>query len=189
MNIPLKRNGVIRHQGHLYFIEDFSERHTGKNRPVVHVKLRDVKDGRHVDRTLDELQPIQHVDHAYHTLQYLYHRGDAYVFMDNQSYEEYDLREDQLSGFKPFLREGQDFRVMFVEHKPLVLDLPEIVVLKVAQTAAPQHSVGDANSVLKEAELENGLTVKVPMFIKTGDWIRVDTRVQKYAGKDKEGHG
>lgn len=186
MNIPLKRGSVIRHQGHLFFVEDYAERHTGKNRPVVHVHLRDVQDGRHIDRTLDELQPIRHVEHSYHTLQYLYHRDDVYVFMDNQSYEEYELREEQLREFKPFLREGQDFRVMFIDHKPLMLDMPEIVVLKVAVTAPPQHSMGDGGNVLKEAELENGLMVKVPLFIKPGDWIRVDTRVQKYAGKGEK---
>ena len=188
MNIPLKRGTILRHQNHLFFIEDFAERHTGKMRPVVHVKLRDVQDGRHVDRTLDELQPLQSIEHAYRNLQYLYHRGGSYIFMDNESFEEYELAEAQLLGFKPFLREGQEFRVMFVDGRPLMLDLPEIVTLKVAVTAAPQHAVGNEGSVLKEAELENGLTVHVPLFIKQGDLIRVDTRVHKYAGKEKEAH-
>ncbi len=189
MNIPLKRGTILRHQNHLFFIEDYAERHTGKMRPVVHVRLRDVQDGRHVDRTLDELQPLQHVEHAYRNLQYLYSRAGSYTFMDNQTFEEYELSEPQLRAFKPFLKEGQEFRVMFVEGRPLMLDLPEIVTLKVAVTAAPQHAIGNEGSVLKEAQLENGLQVHVPLFIKSGDAIRVDTRTQKYAGKDKEGHG
>ncbi len=184
MNIPLKRGMLIRHQNHVYTVVDFHERHSGKQRPTVHVALRDVRDGHPVDRTLADLEPIEEVPHAYRQMQYLYAKGAAHVFMDSETFEEFELSGAQLQGGEPFLREGESYRVMFVDGRPLNLDLPEIVKLSVKETAAPSHLVGNAASVLKEATLENGLLVRVPLFIKIGDTIRVDTRSRAYVGKE-----
>ncbi|HPM22709.1 MAG TPA: elongation factor P [Phycisphaerae bacterium] len=184
MNIPLKRGMLIRHQNHVYSVTDFQERHTGKQRPTVHVSLRDVRDGHPVDRTLADLEPIEEVSHAMRAMQYLYAKGGAYVFMDSATFEEHALSGVQLHGCEPFLKEGEEYRVMFVDDRPLALEMPEIIRLAVAETAAPSHSVGNAGSVLKEATLENHLVVRVPLFIKMGDTIRVDTRTRTYVGKE-----
>ncbi|MEW6252092.1 MAG: hypothetical protein AB1716_15745 [Planctomycetota bacterium] len=185
MNVPIKRGMLIRHQGHVYTIVDFHERHTGKQRPTVHVALRDVRDGHPVDRTLADLEPIEEVPHAYRNVQFLYARGGQHVFMDSASFEELSLGAAQLHGAEPFLREGDEYRVMFVDERPLALELPENVKLKVTETAAPSHGAGTpGGNVLKEATLENGLTIRVPLFIKVGDAIRVDTRSRSYAGKE-----
>ncbi len=184
MNVPIKRGMLIRRQNHVYAIADFQERHAGKMKPTVHVTLRDVKDGRLVERTLDELGTVEEVAHAVRPMQYLYAKGGQHVFMDSETFEEFELSAAQLQGGEPFLREGDEYRVMFVEGQPLMLLLPEGVVLKVASTATPSHSVGTAGSVLKEATLENGLEIRVPLFIKIGDTIRVDTRTKTYMGKE-----
>ncbi|MFO0837800.1 MAG: hypothetical protein U1D55_04685 [Phycisphaerae bacterium] len=184
MNVPIKRGMLIRYQNHYWFIEDFVERHSGKQRPTVHVSLRDAKDARVVDHTLDELSPVQEVTYEHRRAQYLFPRGGQFVFMDAESFDEYELGPAQLAGVEKFLRDGEEYRVMFVQGQPLSLDMPETVVLKVAVTAAPSHAVGSAGSVLKEATLENGLEVRVPLFIKTGDAIRVDTRSRTYSGKE-----
>jgi elongation factor P len=186
MNIPLRKGMLLRHQNHLYFVEDFHERHTGKMRPTVHVRLKDVRDGRHVDRVLDDLMPIQEVEHANRPMQFLYAKGGAFVFMDAETFEEREIPASMLEAFRPFMREGQEYRVMFADDEPVSVDLPDHVVLRVRTTAAPERAVGQGGSVMKEAELENGLMVKVPLFIKTGDLIRVDTRDRTYAGKEKE---
>jgi elongation factor P len=183
MNVPIKRGMLIRHQGHVYFIDDFSERHTGKMKPTVHVVLRDARDGRHVNRALDDLLPLEEVTGGYRQMQYLYAKGDAFVFMDSSTFEQLELREAQLQGHQPFLKEGEEFRVLFAGEEPLRLEMPEIVTLTVADTAAPTHSVGSTGGVLKEATLENGLMVRVPLFIKSGDPIRIDTRTKTYVGK------
>lgn len=192
MNIPLRRGMALRHKNHVFVVEDFHERHTGKQKPTVHVQMRDLVDGRHVDRTLDDLLPISEVEHNFRQLQYLYHRpgkgadGDTYVFMDDSTLDEIELGTAHLGGIEPFLSEGQEFRVMFVEGRPVRLELPEHVHLHVSETAAPEHAVGNAGNVMKEARLENALMVKVPLFITTGDLIRVDTRTRDYAGKEKD---
>jgi elongation factor P len=165
MNIPLKRGMLIRHQSRIYVVADFQERHTGKQRPTVHVSLRDVRDGHPVDRSLADLEPIQEVPHALRTVQYLYAKGNNHAFMDSESFEEFELSPAQLQGAEAFLKEGDEYRVTFVDNRPLAIDLPEIVRLRVAETAAPAHGVGGASNVLKEATLENKLVVRVPLFI------------------------
>ena len=176
MNNPIKKGMVIRHHEHLYFVEDVREHHSGQMKPTVHAHLRDIRAGNHVDRTLEQLLPLEPVEHTQRTLQYSYHRGDTFVFMDTQSFEECELSEAQLGTFRPFLREGQEVRAMFAGEHVVTLQPPEIVVLRVERTAAPERSVGTSNNILKEAVLDNGLTVRVPLFIKAGDQVRVDTR-------------
>ncbi|MCK6456868.1 MAG: hypothetical protein L6Q92_10110 [Phycisphaerae bacterium] len=187
-NIPLRRGMFIRHQNHIYVVQDFNERHTAKQRPTVHVALRDVRDGRPVDRTLDDLMPIDEVSHGYRSFQYLYAKSPAHVFMDSETFEEHEFTAAQLQGAEPFLVPGETYRVMCVESRPAMLELPEIVSIKVEFTAPPSHSVGAAANITKEARLENGLEIRVPLFIKTGDVIRVDTRSRSYAGKDHGGN-
>jgi len=184
MQIPLKRGMLIRHQDHVYTVADFQERRTGKQRATVHVTLRDVRDGRSVDRTLGEIEPIEEVPHSHRAMQYLYPTGAQHVFMDAETFDEWTLDQAHLHGCETFLKEGDTYRVTFVDGNPLSLEMPDVIRLAVTETAAPSHSVGGASNVLKEAMLENSLLVNVPLFIKIGDTIRVDTRSKSYVGKE-----
>lgn len=184
MHIPLKRGMLLRHQGHLYVVTHFEERRTGKQRATVHVVLRDTRDGHQLERSLDQLEPLEEVPGAYRSLQYLYASGDTWVFMDGESFEQHELIDAQLHGCQPFLKEGESYRALFAGDQPLSVEMPEVVALKVTNTAPPSHSVGQASSVMKEAELENGLEVRVPLFIKNDDVIRVNTTNKSYVGKE-----
>jgi elongation factor P len=183
-NIPLQRGMWIRHENRVYVVVDFRERHTGKQRPTVHVSLADIRDGRPVDRTLDDLLPIAEVEHTVRPMQYLYAGVDGFVFMDSETFEEHVLGKPQIAGREAFLAEAAEYRVTCLEGRPMRVELDDHVVLKVANTAPPGHGVGSAANITKEATLENGLEIRVPLFIKTGDAIKVDTRDKSYAGKD-----
>jgi elongation factor P len=185
MNTAVKKGEMLRHQGHFYFVEQVQEQHSGKQRPTVHVRLRDALDGRHIERTVDELLPIETAPASYRAMQYLYAKGAAHVFMDSESFDEIELGGSALMGFEPFLKEGEEFRVLYAGDVPLHLDVPASVTLQVQDTAAPTHAVGagSGGSVLKEAQLENGLEIRVPLFIKTGDRVKIDTRTREYLGK------
>ncbi len=183
-NIPLSRGMWIRHQGHVYEVTDFNERHTGKQKPTVHVQLRDIRDGRPVDRTLSDIEPIEEVEHGRRFMQYLYAKGAAFVFMDSANFEEFEVTADQLRGREAFLLEGTEYPVTSLEGRPISVEVPDIVALKVATTAPPGRSVGAASNITKEAAMENGLEIRVPLFVKDGDVIRVDTRDRSYAGKE-----
>lgn len=184
MNIPLKRGMLLRHQGHLYTVIEFSERRTGKQRPTVHVLLRDIRDGHPVDRTLDQLEPLDEVPSSYRELQYLYPANDAWVFMDLENFEQYELKAEHMHQCQHFLKEGDAYRALFAGELPVMLDMPDAVILKVRSTAPPTHGGGSQSSVLKEASLENGLEIRVPLFIKDEDLIRVSTRDRSYLGKE-----
>lgn len=183
-NIPLRKGMLIRHQDHVYQVTDFEEHHSGKMKPTVHVALRDVRDGRPVDRSLDEITPIVEVPHAYRRMQYLYPRARARVFMDCETFEELELGEVHLGGRSDYLVEGQEYRVAFIDERPASVEIPDTVPVKVAFTAPAGHSIGGGSNITKEAQLENGLEIRVPLFVKTGDVIRVDTRTKAYAGKE-----
>jgi elongation factor P len=183
-NISLRRGMLIRHQNHIYEVVSFQEHHAGKQKPTVHVALRDVRDGRPVDRNLDDITPIEQVDHAYRRVQYLYARGPTLVFMDSESFEEIELPADRLGSQAAFLVEGSEYRGVLIDGALTAVEVPDIVSIQVKLTAPAEHSVGAASNITKEAILENGLEVRVPLFIKTGDPIRVDTRTKAYAGKD-----
>jgi elongation factor P len=186
MHVPLKRGLLIRHQGHLYIVTDFQKRRTGKQRATVHVALRDTRDGHQVDRTLDQLEPIDEVPSTRRNLQYLYPAGDTWIFMDTESFEQHELTEAQLHGCQPYLKEGAAYRSLFADEQPLALELPDVVLLRVASTAPPAHAVGAQSSVMKEAELENGLEIRAPLFIKNGDMIRVNRQDKTYFGKESQ---
>lgn len=183
-NIPLRRGMYLRHQNHVLRVEDFSEHHSGKQRPTVHVSLRDIRDGRAVDRSLDDLLPVQEVEHAMRPVQYLYARGQQRVFMDAETFDEFEFSDAQLGGSAAFLVDGQEYRALYVDGAPAALEMPEIIAARVRTTADAGHSVGSAANVTKEAMLENGLEIRVPLFIRSGDLIRVDTRTRTYAGKE-----
>lgn len=186
MNVPVKRGMLLRHGGRYYFVDDIIEHHSGKQKPTFHVALRDAYDGRHVERTIDELLPLDEVASRFRSMQYLYAKGGHYVFMDSETFDEVELMASQLHGCEPFLREGDQFRVLFAGEQPLRLEMPDIIQIRVADTAAPSHAVGTAANILKEARLENGLEVRVPLFIKSGDVVQLDTRTKAYVGKGKD---
>jgi elongation factor P len=181
----LRKGMVIRHEGHLLTIEDYKLAQTGKQKATVHVKLRSLRDGHSVQRSLEELGKIEEVPTEIRTMQYLYSGGDKHVFMDTESYEQYPVSESVLGNALPFLVEEETYRFLTVEEQVASIQLPDVAVLEVADTAPVQH-VGGSVSVQKEARLNSGLTIQVPLFIKNGDKIRVNTESRQYLGKDKE---
>ncbi len=179
----LHKGMVIRHEGQLYTVLDFRMAQTGKQKATVHVKLRAVKTGHTGERTLDELGKIEEVPTEVRQMQYLYTSGHEWVFMDTETYEQYPLTEDLLGDAVHFMVGEDPYRVQMIEGQPISLQLPPIVVLEVVDTAAVEHAGGSTN-VYKEARLNSGITIQVPLFIKNGDKIRVKTENHEYQGKE-----
>lgn len=183
MNVPVKRGMLLRHQGHLFFVDDVIEHHAGQQKPTYHIMLRSLSDGRKVSRALDELLPIEEVPSSMRTMQYLYTKGPARVFMNTETFDEFELSGPALGGFEPFLVEGQEYRMLFAGDQSVRLDMPEVVAMKIDDTAAPAHAVGGSANIMKEARLENGMMIRVPLFIKTGDLVKVSSTRKEYLGK------
>jgi len=180
----LRKGMVIRHEGQLYVILDFHVAQSGKQRPTVHLKLRAVRSGNTGERTIDQIGKIEEVVSEHRDMQYLYQAGSEWVFMDSASFEQYPFTEDMLGNAISFLNDQDHYRFLFIDGQPISLDLPEVVVLGVADTAPVEHTGGSTN-VHKEARLSSGITIHVPLFIKTGDKIRVKTDSREYQGKER----
>jgi elongation factor P len=173
---------VIRHEGHLFTVLDFQTAHSGKQRPTVHVKLRDLRSGNVGDRSLDQLGKIDEVQTETRSMQYLYKAGHDYVFMDLESFEQYPMAEGLLGASIDFLVESDTYRFLLIDGTPVSLQLAPIITMEVADTAPVEHHGGMSN-IQKEARLSSGITVQVPLFIKTGDKIKLNTDTRAYEGK------
>ncbi len=178
----LHKGTVIRVEGHLFVVIDFHTSQAGKQKPTVHVKLRALKDGKQSERTLDQLGALDIVPSEIREMQYLYASGRERVFMDLASYDQYNVADDLLGPGRNFLVEEQSYRFLTVASQPVALQLPPAIVMQVTETAPPSHA--GSNSVLKEATVAGGTRIMVPLFIKTGDQVRVSTVDGSYQGKE-----
>ena len=174
---------VIRHEGQLFSVLDYSVVQTGKQRPTVHVKLRSISTGHTGERTLDQLGKIEEVPAEMREMQYLYADRSERIFMDAETFEQYPLGEDVLGDAIQFLVEEESYRCLTIDGQLVSLQLPDVVALEVVDTAPVQHA-GGATNVQKDARLASGLVIHVPLFIKNGDRLRVKTETREYLGKE-----
>lgn len=180
----LKKGVLIQLDGKPYRVVEYSQKVMGRGGSIVNVRLKSVLDGAVIPKTFkgsDKLEPA-HVDNR--TVQYLYTDGTSYHFMDGTSFEQFELPGDLVDEAAHYLKESDEVTLQFFDGKVINVELPKNVYLEVTYTENVVK--GDTtSSVLKDATLETGLTVKVPSFIKTGDVIKVDTRTGEYLERKK----
>jgi elongation factor P len=148
------------------------------------LKLKNLKTGLVVDK---RVHPEDKVEQAYletHDMQYLYQDGDGYVFMNKESYDQITLQKEWVGDQILYLKENDDAKVTFHEGKPLSLELPNTVEMKVTVTE-PAMKGATAAAQYKRATLETGLTITVPPFVNIGDAVQIDTRTGEYLGRAK----
>ena len=151
-----------------------------QRRPVMRTKLRNLRTGQVIHRTYKQGDSIPEADVTKAKAQFLYATGDHYTFMDHTTYEQYTLSRDQVGAGAQFLREGGDVELVTFAGAPVAVQLPIKVELKVLQ-AAPGIRGDSASNIMKDATLEGGIRIQVPLFIREGDVVRVDTRTGEYA--------
>lgn len=179
----LRKGMVIRHEGETFIVVDYRLAQSGKQKPTVHVKLRSLKSGHTGERTLYELGKIEEVAAEMRSMQYLYAAGEERVFMDTESFEQYELDEELLHDALPFLVEEETYRFLTVEGQVASIQMPPHVTLEIVDTAPVEH-IGGGSNVQKEAKLNSGIVIQVPLFIKNGDKIRVNCESRAYEGKE-----
>ncbi len=175
----LSRGVTIEYQGELYTVVDYSHMFKGRGKAVAQTKLKHLLTGRVISQTLTDADNFQVVRLDERPLQYLYHDGSSYHFMDKETYDQFTLSEEQIGDRKYYLKENTDVTGLFYEGRILRIELPITVELRVVET--PPGVKGDTQSGgEKPATLETGLQVKVPLFVKAGDVVKVDTRDGRY---------
>jgi elongation factor P len=175
----LRRGMAINYNGDISVVLDVQHRTPGNLRAFVQATLRSIRSGRSSDVRFSSTERIEPVPMVTKKMEFSYKDGEDYVFTDPEDYETVTLAAELVGDAKNYLVENAGVTVTFVEGKAVTIELPPSVALTVAD--APEGIRGDsANNVQKPVTLETGITVQVPLFIKTGEKIKIDTRTGKY---------
>lgn len=183
INVNDIKNGMtIKYDGNVYQVIEFQHVKPGKGSAFVRTKLRNLKTDNVQEITFNAGIKIEKALVEKRELSYLYNDGTSYVFMDNGSYEQLELSESKLKNEKDFLKESMNVEVMNYEGEVIGISLPEKVTYKVIKT---ENAVkGNTTSgALKDATIETGYSLKVPLFIGEGEEIIVTTRDGKYSSR------
>jgi len=175
----LRRGMAINYNGEVTVVLDMQHRTPGNLRAFVQATLRSIRTGKSSDVRFSSTEKIEPVPMISKKMEFSYKDGADYVFTDPENYETVTLANELVGDAKNYLVENGVVTVTFVEDKAVTVEIPASVILAV--TNAPEGIRGDsANNVQKPVTLETGITVQVPLFIKTGEKIRIDTRTGKY---------
>jgi elongation factor P len=170
---------TIRYEGDTYRIAEFQHVKPGKGGAFVRTKLRNVSTGALVDRTFRPEQKFEQLRTESRPMTYLYDEPDQVVFMDTESYEQLAIPKSHLEGRFDLMTINMQVEVVYIDGEPFDVELPTFVDLKIVETAAGVR--GDTVSGgSKEAILETGASVQVPLFIEPGEVVRIDTRTREY---------
>ena len=178
----IKNGMTILFEDSLYMVLEFSHVKPGKGAAFVKAKLRNLRTGSIVEKTFNSSIKLEKAMISKRNMQYLYSSGDIYNFMNMETYEQIDLTREQLGDNVNYLKEGLDVLISFYEGELLGIILPAQVDLKVVKTE-PAVKGNTTNNATKDAELETGLVVRVPLFIENDEVISVYTADGKYASR------
>jgi len=175
----MRRGMAINYNGDICVVLDVQHRTPGNLRAFVQASLRSIRTGKSSDVRFSSTERIDVVPMTTRKMEFSYKDGEDFVFSDPETFETVTLAPEFVGNAKDYLVENGAVTVTFVEEKAVAIELPSSVVLKV--TDAPEGIRGDsANNVQKPITLETGIVIQAPLFIKTGERIKVDTRTGKY---------
>ena len=156
-----------------------SKTEPGKGSAFVRTKLKNVITGAVIEKTFNPSEKYPGAEIEKRDMQYLYQDGDLYYFMDNNTYEQIPLNEEQIGDALKYMKENMDMKILSYKGKVFAVEPPMFVELEVTYTE-PGFSGNTTTTSGKPAKLENGLEISVPLFVEIGDKIRIDTRTGEY---------
>ena len=176
---------VLMLDGAPHVVEDMHTSGTAQTRHKLHTRLRHLMTGRLIDRVFAESERVTVAPLETRRVTYSYATSDGQVFIDIETFEEFEFSNEQLGERRGFLKENEEYKALRLDGRLLDIVLPAQIPLKVVDTAPPVRS--DFGSSWKEAKLETGLSIMVPLFIANGEIIRIDTAEKKYLGRETSG--
>jgi len=168
--------------GDIFTVLDFQHVKPGKGAAFVRSKLKNLRNGNTVEKTFRAGETIGRAMIENRDVQYLYASGQDHVFMDNETYDQFSLSEDQLKWELNFLKENMNVKIVSYQGEILGINLPNSVELRVVETE-PGIKGNTATGATKNAKVETGLNVQVPLFINEDDILLIDTREGKYISR------
>lgn len=180
-----KTGQTIVYEGNIYSVIEFQHVKPGKGGAFVRTKLRNLRSGSVTDITFNAGIKVERAQIDKIMMQYLYADGDKYVFMNTETYEQIEIPGFQIERELNFIYEGLSVEVMFFDDSEILgVTLPDKLVLEVVETM-PAVKGDTKGNALKDAILQTGLLVKVPMFIESGEKIIINTNDSSYVSRDK----
>jgi len=170
---------AILYDGELYEIIEYEHSKRGRGGAIARTKLRHLKTGRVLSTTFKGSEETESVFLESRSLQYLYKDGDAYIFMDNERFDQFPLSKEILGSRRMFMIEGLNMLGYYYKDTLVNVELPNFVELKVVHTE-PGVRGDTVSNVEKPATLKSGAVIQVPLFVREGDTLKVDTRSGKY---------
>ena len=182
ISVTQLRNGtVFEENGEIFQVLSYEHIKMGRGSANIKVKAKDLRSGATLNKSFISGARVNNIRLDKKDLQFLYKDLESAYFMDPNSFEQVGISLDKLLGHE-FLKTGENFSLSFYNNEPLSLNLPSKIKLVVEETG-PSVRGNSATNVFKDAILENGIKTKVPLFIKTGDAINIDTRTGAYSEK------
>lgn len=180
----LKKGQIFQLDGIPYRVVEYGQKVMGRGGSIVNVKIKSLIDGKVLDKTFKGNDSIEPADVSNKNVQYLYNDDATFFFMDEGTYEQFELSAEDMADKAGYLKEGDKVQAQLFEGRVINVELPKNVPLQV--TYAEDVVKGDTtSSVLKDATVETGISVKVPAFVKVGDLISVDTATGAYRERVK----
>lgn len=180
----LKKGTIFQQDGVPYRVVDYNQKVMGRGGSIVNVRIKSLLDGKVLEKTYKGNESIDSADVSNQNVQYLYNDGNIFYFMNDDTFEQFEVSSDLVGDGAGYIKEGDRLQLQFFDGRPINVELPKNVPLKV--TYAEDVVKGDtANAVTKDATLETGITIRVPAFVKTGDVISVDTANGAYRERVK----
>jgi len=178
-----KKGLKIEIDGTPFEIIDFQHFKPGKGGAMIRTKLRNILNAKVVDNTFRSGEKVGKPNLENREMQFLYKDGSDLIFMDLTTFEQISMPEDVTDGKSGFLKDGQVCEVLLYNERPLDIEIPLSLVLKVV-TTEPGARGDTVSNVTKPATLETGLIIQVPIFVVEGDNVKVDTRSKEYLGRE-----
>ena len=175
----LRNNTTFELDGNVFKVVEFQHVKPGKGAAFVRVKMKNVITGAVIERTFNPSEKLQGAEIEKRDMQYLYNDGELYYFMDNNTYEQIPLNEEELGDALRFIKENMSVKILSFKGKVFAVEPPIFVELEITYTE-PGFSGNTSTNATKPATLENGSSINVPLFVNIGDVIRIDTRTGEY---------
>lgn len=180
--IDLRKGLMIRIDGELYTVSSFHHVTPGNWRGMVQAKLKSLKQGNVTQRRFRPSDKVEDIYLDHRDMEYLYQEGDNYCFMDTENYEQVFLSKNVLEDAMSYVTPNAKVTVSFYENNAIGVELPSSVTLKIIETD-PGIKGDTVTNVFKPAKLETGFVTKVPLFINTGEIVKIDTRTGEFMGR------
>lgn len=162
-----------------WYVVEYSHFKMGRGRANIRTKLKHIKTGQVVEKVFSSNDSFRPPDLERRTMQFLYSMEGEYVFMDSKTFDQIHIPADAIEDTRRYLIDNQEYIILFLDNEAVNIDLPASVILEVVETE-PAVRGDTVSNVTKPAKLQTGVEVKVPLFVKIGDKVKVDTRSGEY---------